>query len=152
MLTGRRTELRAQLQPDYRHHEAHEPEQGHRQHNRIAHRPERQSDREVVQAQRGPADQQPPPVPDLRRVVTAAQRLDESPDRGHEQNPGACPAGGGPQWASETGADEHPSGRHHDIAKPKTVATVTSVRRSTPATPMAIAAPKLFSPSATATH
>ena len=35
--------------------------------------------------------------------------------------------------------------------KPKTVATLISVRRSTPLTPMAIAAPKLFSPSATAT-
>jgi hypothetical protein len=31
------------------------------------------------------------------------------------------------------------------------VATLISVRRSTPLTPMAIAAPKLFSPSATAT-
>jgi Ca2+/H+ antiporter, TMEM165/GDT1 family len=35
--------------------------------------------------------------------------------------------------------------------KPKTVATLISVRRSTPLTPMAIAAPKLFSPSARAT-
>jgi hypothetical protein len=35
--------------------------------------------------------------------------------------------------------------------KPKTVATLSSVRRSTPLTPMAIAAPKLFSPSARAT-
>jgi hypothetical protein len=35
--------------------------------------------------------------------------------------------------------------------KPKTVATLSSVRRSTRPTPMAMAAPKLFSPSATAT-
>ena len=35
--------------------------------------------------------------------------------------------------------------------KPKTVATLISVRRSTPPTPMAMAAPKLFRPSATAT-
>jgi hypothetical protein len=35
--------------------------------------------------------------------------------------------------------------------RPKTVATLSSVRRSTPPTPMAIAAPKLFSPSARAT-
>jgi hypothetical protein len=34
---------------------------------------------------------------------------------------------------------------------PKTVAILISVRRSTLLTPMAIAAPKLFSPSATAT-
>jgi hypothetical protein len=56
-------------------------------------------------------------VPDLRGVVAAAQCLDESPDRGHEQYPGAGPAGGGPQWAGQTGADEHPSGRHHDVAQ-----------------------------------
>jgi hypothetical protein len=35
--------------------------------------------------------------------------------------------------------------------RPKTVATFSSVRRSTPPTPIAIAAPKLFSPSAIAT-
>lgn len=117
MFAGRRTELPAQLQPDNRHHEAHEPEQGHRQDNRIAHRSERESDRKVVQAQRSAADEQPPPVPDLRRIFAAPQCLDESPDRGREQYPGAGPAGGGPQRASETGADEHPSGRHHDVAQ-----------------------------------
>jgi len=56
-------------------------------------------------------------VPDPRGVVVAAQRLDESPDRGREQYPGAGPAGGGPQRSGQTGADEHPGGRHHDVAQ-----------------------------------
>jgi len=53
----------------------------------------------------------------LRGVVAAAQCLDESPDRGHGQYPSAGPAGGGPQLAGNTAADEHPSGRHHDVAQ-----------------------------------
>jgi hypothetical protein len=117
VFAGRRTELPAQLQPDDRHNEAHEPEQAHCQDDRIAHRSERESHREVVQAERGAADQQPPPVPDPRGVVVAAQCLDEPPDRGHEKYPGACPAGGGPQRAGQAGADEHPDGRHHDVTQ-----------------------------------
>jgi hypothetical protein len=117
VFAGRRAQLAAQPQPDYRHDEAHGPEQGHRQDDVEAHRSERESHREVVQAQRGAADQQPPPVPDLRGVIVAAQCLDESPDRGHEEYPGAGPASGGPQRAGQTGTDEHPGGRHHDVAQ-----------------------------------
>jgi hypothetical protein len=106
---------------------------------------------EVVQAQRGPADQQSPPVPGLRDVVAAAQGLDESPDRGREQYPGAGPAGGGPQRPARPVPMSIPVAGMTTSHKPKTVATLISVRRSTPLTPMAIAAPKLFSPSATAT-
>ena len=117
MLAGRLAELRAQLQSDNRHNETQEPEQGHCQDDRVAHRSQCESDCEVVQAERGAADQQPPPVPDLRGVVVAAQCLDESPDCGRAEYPGAGPASGGPQRAGQTGADEHPSGRHHDVAQ-----------------------------------
>jgi hypothetical protein len=117
VLAGRRTQPPAQLQPDDRHDEAHQPEQGDCQDDRVAHRSERESHREVVQAQRGAADQQPPPLPDLRDVVVAAECLDESPDRGREQYPGTGPAGSGPQRARQSGADEHPGGRHHDVAQ-----------------------------------
>jgi S1-C subfamily serine protease len=116
-LAGHCAQLRAQLQSDKRHHEAHESERGHRQQDREAHRAECEPHREVVQAERGAADQQPPPVPDPRGVVVAAQYLDKSPDRRHEQDPGAGPAGGGPQRAGQAGADEHPDGRHHDVAQ-----------------------------------
>ena len=78
-LTGHPAQLRAQLQPDDRHDEAHQPECGHRQENREAHRPQREPHREVIQAERGAADQQPPPVPDPRGIVVALHCLDESP-------------------------------------------------------------------------
>jgi S1-C subfamily serine protease len=116
-LAGHGAQLRAQLQSDDRHDEAHESERGHGQQDREAHRSECESHREVIQAERGAADQQPPPVPDPRGVVIALQYLDKPPDRGHEQDPGAGPAGGGPQRAGQAGADEHPDGRHHDVAQ-----------------------------------
>jgi transketolase len=50
MFAGRRTQLPAQLQSDNRHNEAHEPEQGYCQDDRVAYRPECESHREVVQA------------------------------------------------------------------------------------------------------
>jgi hypothetical protein len=117
VFAGRRAELPAQPQPSDRHQKAHDPKQGHCQRDRVAHRSERKSDREIVQAQRRTADQQPPPVPERRNVVAAAQCLNESPDRGHEQYRGAGPAGGGPQRAGQAGADEHPGGGHHDVAQ-----------------------------------
>jgi hypothetical protein len=58
-------------------------------------------------------------VPDLRGAADVAQCLDEYPDRGREQDPGAGPAGGGPQRAGRTGADKHPDGRHYDVAQPE---------------------------------
>jgi hypothetical protein len=56
-------------------------------------------------------------VPGLRLwgVVAAAQCLDKSVGRGHGQDPSACPAGRVPQLTGHTAADEHPSGRHHDV-------------------------------------
>src|SRR6202012_4692064 len=99
---------------------AHEPEQGHGQDDRVADGAKGEPDGEVVQAEGGAADQQPPAVPGLRApavVVAAAQGLDESPDCGREQDPGAGPAGSGSQRAGQAGADEHPGGRHHDVAQ-----------------------------------
>jgi len=56
-------------------------------------------------------------VPDLRGVVATTQCLDESPDCGQEQYPGAGPPGGRSQRAGQAGAYEHPGGRHHDVAQ-----------------------------------
>src|ERR1700753_1619150 len=117
VLAGRLTELPAQLQSDNRHDEAQEPEQGHGQNDGVAHRSQCEPYREIVQAKCGAADQQPPPMPDLRGVVVAPQRLDEPPDCGRAEYPGAGPAGGGPQRPGQAGADENPRGRHDDIAQ-----------------------------------
>ena len=79
--------------------------------DRDAHRSECESHREVVQAERGVTDQQPPPVPDLRGVAAAAQCVDESVDTATASIPAPAQRAACPGSLARPRPIEHPGGR-----------------------------------------